>query len=500
MRLRIALVLAALCLAAPAAAQTVAGRFVDADGAPIPSARVSLHDASGAAVHAALTGADGRFFLRAPAPGDYTVRGARIGYALTVGPALRLEAGPPVSADLVANAQRVMLEALVVEARPRCRARRDGTDETALVWEEIRKALDLVSAAAADRTAAYAVELFARERPLRAGSAPTEEPVRRVEGYGFKPFVTVDPARLASHGFIERAADTVLYAAPDAELLLSDAFLDTHCFHLRTDGAPEDGLIGLAFQPVRGRRLPDVQGVLWVNRATAELRVLDFEYTRPPFHGPRGVPGGRVAFQRLPDGRWVTSEWVIRMPVLGATTTVGIANTGPQVIAVREEGGTLLPAGSPARVAARPPPPAPSVVVDAAPPAADTVTLEARAAPAPMRRTDRARHIPRAEVEASSAGSAFSLIQRLRPAWLRARGNDGMRMTPVETRSGPGVAIVDESPIVVYVDGNRVGGLDALETIPAGDVAEVEYYDPVEAHTRWGAGHPQGAIHVITRR
>ena len=46
-----------------------------------------------------------------------------------------------------------------------------------------------------------------------------------------------------------------IYWAPDAAVLLSDEFLDTHCFHVTRNERRAPGLIGLAFQPVRGRNL-----------------------------------------------------------------------------------------------------------------------------------------------------------------------------------------------------------------------------------------------------
>ncbi|MBW3569908.1 MAG: carboxypeptidase-like regulatory domain-containing protein [Gemmatimonadetes bacterium] len=497
----LAALLLALALAAPARAQSVAGRLVDADGTPIPSARVALQDESGRVVHSALTDASGHYTLRAPAAGRYVVRAERIGYASTVSEPLALAAGEQASHRLVAAGERVLLDAVVVAAQPRCATRPGTSAETAAVWGEVRKALDVVSASAGDQRARFAVELFEREVESRSG-AVTVDNRRRVEGMAHKPFVTVDPARLSTVGFVEREGDGFLYAAPDADVLLSERFLDEHCFALRTAGAPAPGLIGLAFEPVRGRRVPDVQGVLWVDRASAELRLMEFEYTRAPMRGPRGVPGGRMEFQRLPDGRWITSSWVIRMPVEASRTEVNVlVPQTRQVIAIREVGGAVVPAGTatvaaaaPARVAVAPHPAPPAPASQAGP----STVIEAR--PVAPRASDRRRVIGRGEVEATTVTSAFELVQTLRPQWLRARGSDGLRFTPFETRDESGVNISDESPIIVYLDGRRLGPLETLRSITHGDIDRVEYYDAVEAQQRWGVGHPQGAIHVVTRR
>jgi hypothetical protein len=503
------LVLLALALASPAGAQAVSGRFVDTDGAPIPSARVSLQSESGAVVHAVLTGADGQFSLRAPAAGRYVLRAERIGYASTLSEPLALAAGQQVTHRLVAAGQRVMLEAIVVAAQPRCNIRPGTAAETAAVWDEVRKALDVVSATDDEGRAHFAVELF--ERQLEGpGGTVTVDNRRRVEGMAEKPFVTVDPERLSTAGFVEREGEGYLYAAPDAHVLLSDRFLDEHCFRLRAAGAPAAGLIGLAFEPVRGRRVPDVQGVLWVDRASAELRLMEFEYTRPPVRGRAGVPGGRMEFQRLPDGRWITSSWVIRMPVEAQRPeTNALVPATRQIVAIREVGGAVQQPGT-AALAAAPPvaqgalamnDPAPAAAPEIAVPTAEQVVssvIEAR--PEAQRLSDRRRVIGRGELERTPLTSAFELVQSLRPQWMRARGSDALSMSEVATRDGPVMAITDESPIMVWVDGRRLGNLETLRSIPHGEIDYIEYFDGTEAQQRFGAGNAQGAIHVVRRR
>lgn len=480
-------VLLVLAAALPASAQSVSGRFVDEEGAPVPSARVVLQEEGGRVVHAVLTDTAGRFALRAPAAGRYVVRGERIGYAASASGPLSLAAGEQATHRLVATSRRVMLDAVVVSGESRCAPGPGASAETATVWGEVRKTLDVV-AAARPELAQFAVELVQREVERTSGAVLLEQR-RRVAGMAQKPFVPVDPERLSAVGFVERDGDDVLYAAPDADVLLSDRFLEQHCFRLRTLGAPAPGLIGLAFEPVRGRRVPDVQGVLWVDRASAELRLLEYEYTRAPMRGPRGVPGGRMVFRRLADGRWITSAWVIRMPV----------PMGEELFAIREVGGFVVPPGTAADSAA--PPPAEVAAADApaepVPAAVQTAAAlpvapapDAPAAPPPAqadegtrerprRAADRRRLIGEDEVERASVATAYELVQGLRPQWLRSS---------------------DDARIMVYLDGRRLGPPETLQSIPRADVARVEYFDAVEAQQRWGTGHPEGAINVVTRR
>ena len=341
MRTRLLLPLLLLALAAPAAAQTVAGEFVDAAGAAIPFARVTLHTSEGGpALRSALTDAQGRFTLQAPAPGRYVVRGERLGYLLTESGPLDLAEGERKEQRLVAGEERVRLDAVLVSAGARCTGR-GTTEETAVVWEEARKALGVVSATWAGRRAQYTVERFEREVEPVSGAVRREQ--RTVlAGTSEKPFTPVDPARLSAGGYIEARGDTLVYHAPDADVLLSDPFLEDHCFRLTTANAPAAGLVGLAFEPVRGRPVPDVEGVLWLDRSSGELREMEWRYTRAPIPGPRGVPGGRMEFRRLPDGRWITLAWVLRMPEEGRATAAAYG-TGArrQLATIRETGGTV---------------------------------------------------------------------------------------------------------------------------------------------------------------
>ncbi|MDX1566596.1 MAG: hypothetical protein R3223_02275 [Longimicrobiales bacterium] len=79
--------------------------------------------------------------------------------------------------------------------------------------------------------------------------------------------------------------------------------------------------------------------------------------------------------------------------------------------------------------------------------------------------------------------TAYNAIQRLRPAWLRARGSSftGGRQLPS-----------------VFVDGTRYGEIDALRSLNVSEIAEIEYLDSRDATTRFGTGYPAGAIMVTT--
>ena len=73
----------------------------------------------------------------------------------------------------------------------------------------------------------------------------------------------------------------------------------------------------------------------------------------------------------------------------------------------------------------------------------------------------------------------YQAIQRLRPAWLRARGT----------------AIT-----IVYIDGTRRGRVEELQSIRVDQVQEVERLTGPDATMRFGTGNDGGAILVTLRR
>jgi len=96
------------------------------------------------------------------------------------------------------------------------------------------------------------------------------------------------------------------------------------------------------------------------------------------------------------------------------------------------------------------------------------------------------------EIRASSARSAGELVRRLRPGWLSPQGTDTFGGAVVQTYTTEGVA--------VYVDGTPLGNVADLEGLPIVQVVGVEYYDLKAATERWGVGHLNAAINVLTNR
>jgi hypothetical protein len=254
----------------------------------------------------------------------------------------------------------VTLNAVRVTGDRRCLVRPQEGLDAARLWEEARKALDAtrltqMAQAAARRTGnRFTLRLRRLVRELDPGSLAE----RKRESYDREvesatPYVSAEPSKLAQLGYVIEDNDGFVYFAPDAVVFLSNEFLDTHCLRVERPGRGADALIGLAFEPVKsvsrsGARHVDVEGVLWLDRATAELRYMEYRYTDLNLAVSTDALGGHVDFRPLPDGRWIVWRWYIRMPQLTRkrVSTAEIPGASPEwrtaLLSIREEGGEVL--------------------------------------------------------------------------------------------------------------------------------------------------------------
>ena len=337
-------------------AQEVRGRLLDPDGETgLGSAMMVLVDRNGKEVDRTLTRGTGLFLLRAPAPGSYRLRAERIGYATTRSDYLDLAADETITHNLVAAVDVITLEGIEASGERRCTVRPAEGLAVTRVWDEARKAL--TAAAWTQERGYYQYEMMNIKRRLGPeGRKILGEDRSYNRGYMKAPYVSRPADSLVNGGFARITPQESLYWAPDAEVLLSDPFLDTHCFNLKTDPRNAPGLIGLAFEPVSGRPLPDIGGTLWLDASTAQLKRLDFTYRN--LNLPRTILtsgiGGTLEFEALPNGTWIVNSWRIRMPVAGMGTNIvsgggtailkEIVVQGGDVMRVHGNEGTVLEA------------------------------------------------------------------------------------------------------------------------------------------------------------
>lgn len=115
-------------------------------------------------------------------------------------------------------------------------------------------------------------------------------------------------------------------------------------------------------------------------------------------------------------------------------------------------------------------------------------SVQAQDQPKPQKpKSGGANLITQAEIEYANVGTAYEAIQRLRPRML-------------QRRLGSSTDKGEAGEIVVYLDEAKYGYPDQLNSIVASTIREIRYYSPSDATTKWGTGHTEGVIQVLTKK
>lgn len=104
---------------------------------------------------------------------------------------------------------------------------------------------------------------------------------------------------------------------------------------------------------------------------------------------------------------------------------------------------------------------------------------------APRARQDQ-QLITRDVITGTQYTNMYDVVQALRSNWLRAKTG----------ANASGRADV----LVVYLDNQRLGGVEELRRIVPSSVQTARYYDPITASARWGMDHGAGAIAIVTAK
>lgn len=285
-------------------------QLVAAPGVQLSGALVALVDSADVVAHEVLSNSRGLASVRA-APGRYRVRVRRIGYRPFFSEPVTLSATRKL--DLRVESPRVVLSAMVVNARSQCGRIAADVNALATAWEEIVKALRASELTSADVSAIGRSTMYRRD--IGAGGAVISADTTWLPTPSGRPFAAIDHGSLIEEGYVRgNPAIGWEYFGPDQAVILSPGFAETHCFRLARD-ARRKGEIGVAFEPVPRRRIPDIKGVLWIDATTSELREVVFRYVNVDIL-EMFEPGGFARFRRMPSGAWIVSEWQLRMPKL----------------------------------------------------------------------------------------------------------------------------------------------------------------------------------------
>jgi hypothetical protein len=323
-----------------ASAQTVLLRVVNSETSePVFGAIAHLVDDAGRVVHSVLTDEQGRALFTSTPAARYRARAEMIGMSTLETEPFDVTALASTVQELHLVPRPVGLAAIDVNAGRRACTPRPAEEGRALaaVWDEARKAL--TAATLTELQGLYRYETMRFERDALAGGVVNQSESRN-QGIRRAPFETLPPGDLVERGFVRMVGTELVYYAPDANVLLSNEFADSHCFRL-VEGPEGVDAVGIGFEPLQRRRgVTDIEGTMWLDRGTAELRWLDYAYFNLDLPVDAEA-GGQVTFQRTPSGRWIVPDWWIEMPILEGRV-LGDGSRRAQLAGRRRGGGRVL--------------------------------------------------------------------------------------------------------------------------------------------------------------
>ncbi len=342
-------ILAALLLPGAAGAQVVRGTVVDATARAISGVVVALVDSSQAVVSRALTDDRGEYRVVAPRAGSYRLHTLRIGYQPTRSPVLVLSNGSVSVERLVLDGVRVTLETVRVVSRSAC-GRQGSSDAgaTFAAWDQAMTTIAATSLTSSSRGLTATVMQIDRTLEPDGRKIRTQSATVRTD-FVTQPWKSLPPDTLRRRGYTHTDADDwTTFDAPGLDVLVSPYFLEDHC--LRLVKARDTTEIGVAFEPTLERfRRSEIRGTLWLERASAQLRRLEFTFTTVPGELKDYPAGGAMIFEPLTTGAIVISSWEIRMPRLirdsPRSVKVRVADigaTGGQLVVLRRNADTLF--------------------------------------------------------------------------------------------------------------------------------------------------------------
>jgi hypothetical protein len=327
--------------------QSVRGAVLDkGTGGPVSGIVVALLDSAGSVMHRDLTDSAGRYRLRAPRSGVYRIRTLRVGFSPFTSEPFAMGAVEEIQRQITVASVALRLDTIRVVGRNSCRSLDDSSAVIFRLWEQAQTALTAAKLSNARSLRASIVTYQRWEHPTR--DHVLEEQRQVMSGVTRSPWHSIGPDSVRAVGYVTLDANGwTTYHAPDLDVLLSNSFVEDHCFRL-ADASAGTGLIGIAFEPTQTRRnLPEIEGTIWVDRASSELQRMEFEYVNVPRTVRAARAGGNVEFVRLRDGTRTVSRWSLRFPEIDSRQTRTGAHfkagtvTEEYVSRVRVEGGEL---------------------------------------------------------------------------------------------------------------------------------------------------------------
>ena len=339
-----------LC-AAPSGAQSVGGVVTERiSGAGVPGVVVTLErldarsaDPAADGNRSVLTTTGGDYQVLAPGAGRYRISAKRIGVRRFTSAPFVLGDGETRRLDIVIDAVGTVLPTIAVRTIAVCGVRRDHADRIAALWEEAFTAFLATSISQRDRLLPASIVRYRRVIDPSDWMRQLSETQQTARGAFERPFVSLSGDSLSKAGYWQgQLLDSITYVVPDVEVLASSAFVRDHCFELASDRNDHRGLVGLAFEPVADRHVPDIRGTIWLDATTFELRTVDFTYTELPAYRYASRMRGEIHFASTTDGRWIVRRWFARLPQPAAYLRRSKLESGEVRVDTVRSGNTVL--------------------------------------------------------------------------------------------------------------------------------------------------------------
>ncbi|MGE5731277.1 MAG: carboxypeptidase regulatory-like domain-containing protein, partial [Gemmatimonas sp.] len=327
-------------------AQAVRGTVVDPGGQPVVGVVATLLDSASNVVARALSSSTGGFLLGAPRAGAYRVRTLRIGYRPSVSAPIELADGADVTRRIVLDAIPLSLDTVRVDDRSVCRRR--AADSSAVVfdaWEQVRAAVTATEVTSGGKDLVTTTVSFLRALEPSSKHIRTQSLSVRT-GHARSPWLAREPDSLRRKGYVvQNPGDSATFYAPGLDMLAAPAFVEDHCVRLGHDR--DSNVLAIEFEPTQERRrIPEIKGTIRLDRASSELRRLEFSYVNVPSDVAK-YAGGEMDFTRMRGGGWVISRWSIQMPVFDQPQNIpsfggrGLGRLDTRVAEIRVAGGAL---------------------------------------------------------------------------------------------------------------------------------------------------------------
>lgn len=335
----------ALLLPRPATAQVVRGFVAEgATGAPVPGALVTLVDSAGHEYARSITASSGSFLLAGTPGGRRQVQVARIGYRAWRSQPFTGATRDTLQLRLLVEDLPVQLPEITARSTGGCASLESASDRVVVLWEEARKAISLADLSYQRDPMQYRVDR--RSSRVDDEEHLLSDSIRTVNLQARWPVEALPAGTLLNEGFVQRdRVGSLVYYGPDLSVLYAPEFLASHCLTAVT-GDSGSNLVGVSYRPAAEEGRSDVEGAVWLDAVTLQLRSLEFRYTGLPHWVPKGSAGGELRFRRMEDGRWVIDRWRMRAPIpriRGLDTTLfGFAGMEEVVVAVTGPGGVTL--------------------------------------------------------------------------------------------------------------------------------------------------------------